>query len=287
MSILRMIQLAILFLAISVGAASAQPKTKLGDNAALRYWSAFAEMQDSTISDEQAKELNLVLTGNAPFDDAKYKELVEKNRPALETMARGTILRNCDWGSDYELGPDTPVDFVRKGLTLGRLNVLYAMHLIHTGDEEGAVHILAAGLRFSHDIANGGTLFASAVATHLLMFHLTTVATLHLDALSPVQRAALRQAVAQLSPEGLDWRSNVKRELDIPHGLSPQASAALSRIIPAYVGVLDEPSNLLELQRLIASAPAPLPEILPNPSRVVEGKRKLAEKLQQTRALLQ
>jgi hypothetical protein len=119
------------------------------------------------------------------------------------------------------------------------------------------------------------------------MFHLTTIATLHLEALSPAQRSALRQAVAQLGPEGFDWRANVKRELETLHGLSPQASAALARITPAYIGVLDEPSNLRGLQQLIASAPAPLPEIVPNPSRVVEGKRRLTEKIQQTRALLQ
>jgi len=279
-------KLAVLFLAMSVGA-PAQQKTHLGDNAALRYWSAFAEMQDAMISDDQAKELNLVLTGNAPYDDAKYKDLVEKNRPALETMARGTALQNCDWGMDYPLGSDTPVEFVRKGLTLGRLNALYAMQLIRTGNEEGAAHALAAGLRFSHDIANGGTLFASAAATHLLTFHLTTIATLNLGALSPATRSALRQAVVQLGPEGFDWRANVKRELEILHGLRPQASVALARIIPAYLGVLDQPSTLPELQRLIASAPASLREIIPNPERVVEGKRRLTEKIQQTRALLQ
>ena len=300
MSASRMTQLAVLFLAVAAGAASAQQKTKLGDNAALRYWAAFAQMQDSTISDEQAKELNLMLMGNAPYDEAKYKDLVEKNRPALETMARGAALQNCDWGLDYKLGPDTPVDFDRKGLALGRLNVLYAKHLILTGDEKEAARTLASGLRFSHDIANGGTLFASAVSTHLLMFHLTTIATLHVEALSPAQRSALRQAIAQLGPEGLDWRSNVKRELEIPHELAPQANAAvagngldtqvrlaLARIIPAYVGVLDQPSTLPALQRLISSAPAALQQIIPNPERVLEGRRELTKKIQQTRLLLQ
>jgi len=247
------------------------------------------------MSDEQAKELNLMLMGNAPYDDAKYKDLVEKNRPALETMARGAALQNCDWGLDYKLGPDTPVDFARKGLALGRLNVLYAKHLILTGDEKEAARTLASGLRFSHDIANGGTLFASAVSTHLLMFHLTTIATLHVEALSPAQRSALRLAIAQLGPEGLDWRSNVKRELEIPrdedpyfpHGLSLDAKAALARIIPAYVAVFDKPSTVPEVQQMIAGAPQPLPHIIPNPEQVLEGRRELTKKIQQTRLLLE
>src|SRR5438270_13300172 len=101
-----------------------QQDFKLGQNAALHYWSAFAEMQDSAITDQQAKELNLILDGTAPYEDLKYKDLVEKNRPALETMARAAALPNCDWGVDYELGAEAPVDYVRKALALGRLNVL-------------------------------------------------------------------------------------------------------------------------------------------------------------------
>lgn len=111
---------------------------------------------------------------------------------------------------------------------------------------------------------------------------------------SAAQRSVLRQAVAQLGPDGLDWESNVKRELEIPrdapnfpHGLGPEAKAALARIVPAYVGVLDKPSTLPELQQMIAGAPQSLREIIPNPKQVVEAKQNLTDKLRQTRALLQ
>ena len=261
---------------------------RLGQNAALRYWSAFAEMQDSIITDQQAEELNLILEGTAPYDHLKYKDLVEKNRPALETMARGTAIHHCDWGLDYELGPKTPVDFVRKALSLGRLNVLYAFHLAIAGDKDGAVHALSAGLRFSRDVANGGTLFATFVAKHLLADHLR-VAThlLHVEGLSPAQRLVLRQAIEQLGPEGLDWRGNVKRELEISYGLDSQASAALAHIIPAYVGTLDKPSTLPEVQQMIASTPSSLREVIPNPKKVIEAKQELTEKISQTRSMLE
>jgi len=127
-------------------------------------WSAFAQMQDSAITDQEAKELNLILDGTAPYSDLKYKDLIEKNKLALETMARGTSILNCDWGVDYQLGPDAPVDYIRKSLALGRLNVLYSFHLLINHDSDGAVRTLVAGLRFSHDVANGGTLFAAASA---------------------------------------------------------------------------------------------------------------------------
>ena len=149
MKIFHLVPSAILLVALSAGSSSAQQKTKLGENAALRYWSSFAQMQDSAITDEQAKELNAILDGTAPYADLKYRELVEKNRLALETMARGTALANCDWGIEFQMGTDAPVDYVRKALTLGRLNVLYAFHLLKTGDKNGAMRSLAAGLRFS------------------------------------------------------------------------------------------------------------------------------------------
>src|SRR5271157_3144947 len=133
MKTLRLALSVILLVAALVGSASAQQKIKLGENAALRYWSAFAEMQDSALTDQQAKELNQIVAGTSPYDDLKFKELVEKNKAALDTMARGSTLRKCDWGLDYDLGPDTPVEYVRKALTLGRLNVLYAFHLSLTG----------------------------------------------------------------------------------------------------------------------------------------------------------
>src|SRR5437764_819300 len=61
MKVLRLILVLILFAALQVGSAVAQQNVPLGENAALRYWSAFAEMQDSVITDQQAKELNAIL----------------------------------------------------------------------------------------------------------------------------------------------------------------------------------------------------------------------------------
>src|SRR5881628_3190070 len=189
MNSLRITTIAILLMFVSVGAAFAQMTTKLGDNAALRYWSAFAQMQDSALTDQQVKELRGILDGPIPYDDSKYKDLVERNKAALETMIRATAIPSCEWGVDYQLGPDAPVDYVRKALALGRLNVLYAFHLLIAGDKDGAVRTLATGLRFSHDVANGGTLFATLAAKSLLAAHVRAIAfALHVVGLSSAQR---------------------------------------------------------------------------------------------------
>jgi hypothetical protein len=289
MNFLRSIASLTIIIAVLTGpAALAQQKANLGDNAALRYWAAFAQMQDSAITDDDAKKLNLILDGTAPYDDLQYKDLVEKNRPALETMARGTTLPSCDWGLDYQMGSETPMDYVRKALVLGRLNVLYAFHVLIAGDKDKAVNVLAAGVRFSHDVANGGTIFATAVSTHLLFAQLRAMEyALHLGQLSDAQRSVLRNAVAQLGPDGLDWRSAIKRELDIPRGLDSQATSALAKIIPIYVGILSNPATLPDLRQMIASAPKQCADIIPNPERVLQTKQDLTGKLREVRSKLQ
>jgi len=288
MKILRLVLVTTIAIVLSVGTGFAQQKVRLGDNAALRYWSAFAQMQDSVISDEQVKGLGEILDGTAPYDDQKYKELVEKNTPALDTMARGAALPNCDWGIESQMGEQAPVDYVRKALSLGRLNVLYAFHLLTIGDNEGAVRVLSIGLRFSRDLANGGTLFATVASKSLLAGHLGAV-TFALSGgrgLSSTQRSVLKKGVAQLGPDGLDWQTAMKRELEIPHALDSQASAALARVIPLYLGTLNSPAKLPELQASIASAPQALSGIIPNPKRVLEEKQDLMNKLLHTNSLL-
>lgn len=283
MNTVRLMTAALLFTALSAASASAQtgPASRLGENAALRYWSAFAQMQDSAMATKP----------NAGLDDPRLKELFDKNKAALDTMYRGTMLPNCDWGIDYQLGANTPVEYVRKAVILGNLNALYIMYLQTHGDTEGAARALVAGLRFSHDVANGGTLFATEVAAKLLMDHLPLIPSIVHAGISPAQRSALQKAVAQLGSDGLDWQGAVKRELTLyrgtDHGLNAQGLAALAQITPLYVSVISDPSALPRLQKMIAGAPLDLRNLMPNPQRVVEGEQSLHDHLAEARALLQ
>jgi hypothetical protein len=50
---------------------------------------------------------------------------------------------------------------------------------------------------------------------------------------------------------------------------------------------LNSPANLPALQEVIAGAPERVADLIPNPKRVLEEKQDLADKLSQTRAMLQ
>lgn len=275
---------------LAIGSAFGQRTASLADNAALRYWAAFAQIQDSAITDQEAKELNAALDGMGPYDTSKYKDLLQKNTPALAIMARATSLPICDWGLDYGLGENVPVDYARKALVLGRLNILYVMNLYHSGDKDGAIRALAAGLRLSHDVGNGGSLFATLIAKDLLVTHLTAVGdALRMGQLSMAQRSQLQNAVAALG-DGLDWPTAAKRDLEglgARYAQEPRTSAALNRIASSYGAFLKDQSKLPILTEAINDAPPELANLIPNPKRVQEQKRELADRLLQTRALLQ
>jgi hypothetical protein len=205
-------------------------------------------------------------------------------------MARATSLQSCDWGLDYGLGHDVPVDYARKALVLGRLNVLYAFHQLKTGNKDGAVRALAAGLRFSHDVGNGGSLFATLIAKDLLASHLRAIASaLRLEQLSVGQRSQLQTAVARVG-EGLDWPMAAKRDLEALRGdyaENSQTSAALTRIISSYAAALNDESKLPALDQAVQGAPQELANVIPNAKRVLEQKQDLNNMLLQARAVLQ
>ena len=288
MKSLRLMAAMILSAALAGGTAKAQQNPRPADNAALRYWSAFAQIQDAGITEQQAKEAHAILDGTAPYDDSKYKDIVEKNRLALETMARGTALPYCDWGVEMQLAEKAPVEYVRKAAFLGRLNVFYAFHLLINHDKDGAVRALQAGLRFSRDVASGGTLFATVVSQGLMVAHLKAVAGAQkVGDLSAGQRTALQKSIEQLGPEGLDWPAAMKRELEILPTRDAESAAAREKIAVSYIKLFSHPGTLPELQQMISSAPKQIADLIPNPKRVLDEKQELTDRLQQTRSLLQ
>jgi hypothetical protein len=164
------------------------------------------------------------------------------------------------------------------------------MQLYHSGDKDGAIAALTAGLRFSHDVGNGGSFFATLAAKELLVTHLIAVSDgARMGQLSASQKSQLRTAVMALG-DGLDWSSAAKRDLAALGSTYPnnsQASAAVTQIASSYAAFLKDPSKLPGLMDAINHAPPEVAQLIPNPKRVQEQERELTEKLQQARELLQ
>ena len=80
--------------------APAQAPPRQAQNAALRYWMAFALMQDPHADKATTDLLESAAAGKASWDEARLGPILDVNREAIQTMQRGTELPDCDWGLD-------------------------------------------------------------------------------------------------------------------------------------------------------------------------------------------
>src|SRR5690349_730663 len=112
-----------------------QPAT----NAALRYWMAFAVMQDPPADTATTDLLSRVANGSAQWDEGRLGPILDANSEALNIMGRASSLRSCDWGVEFELGPVAPIPHLAKARVLGRLNVLSGHRLAAWGPTSDAV----------------------------------------------------------------------------------------------------------------------------------------------------
>jgi hypothetical protein len=84
---------------LTVAANAQQPTTT---NAALRYWTAFAVLQDPPADAATTDLLLRVMDGGATWDEGRLGTILDANADALDIMARASTLRACDWGVEYE-----------------------------------------------------------------------------------------------------------------------------------------------------------------------------------------
>jgi hypothetical protein len=307
-------QILTLILVVAAGAvsdcAAVPPGWSPAENAALRYWMAFAQMTDSPISTEDAARMDAIVSGKAPWDEEKLGPLVDQNKTAIETMIRGTKLPYCEWGIEYNLGPDAPFVHLPKARALARLNRLYAERLASGGDYDGAIRATVAGLRFGQHMAQNASFFGALTAKLALVTQLEQTHQLAASGhLSSSQVATLRTATAGLPAGGFDWQSSALMEtsamrdamLAIAHAADPKALyrnwlgdpvpenfhapteadiSALDRVMSFYSKLLgmtpDEAnSQLPALQKQISSLDSTAQALIPNPARMIAARAEI------------
>lgn len=182
-------------------------------NAALRYWMAFALLQDPAADAATTDLVQRVADGSAPWDESRLGAILDANAGALEIMRRGSTLRSCDWGVEYDLGPGAPIAHLAKGRVLGRLNVLAGTRLVARNQLSEAVEVWLAGVRFSQHLAQGGTLISLLSANSILIPNLNALAkAAPQQSLNSDQRKRIQTVVQALPETGFDWPDAMRRE---------------------------------------------------------------------------
>ena len=175
-------------------------------NAALRYWLAFAELQDPPADRSTTELLEKTAAGDAAWDEAKLGPILDANSAAIGIMQRATKLPECDWGLEYSQGPRASIAYIPKARVLARLNTLQGMRLAAKEDTRGAVNDWLAGIRFSQHLGKGGSLIFSLVAGKALVSNLHAVIQAAQNGkLTEAQKKQVESAVRALPEAGFDW----------------------------------------------------------------------------------
>lgn len=198
-------------------------------NAALRYWMAFALLQDPPVEKATADLLERVAGGTALWDEARLGTILDANAEALDIMQRATKLSTCDWGVEYELGPAAPIAHLARARALGRLDVVAGVRLASRGQLPQAVDVWLAGVRFSQHVAQGGTLISLLSARSVLTPSLNALARVA-GSLDAVRRSQVVAAVRAMPEAGFDWADAMRREADalaVARRMNPAESAPM------------------------------------------------------------
>jgi hypothetical protein len=176
----------------------------LGQNAALRYWQAFAVFPKL---DERAQKLLA-----EPFTSDDAAKLAESGGNALLYLQRGAAIGPCDWGLHREDGPYLLLPHLAKGRDLARLAALRARLDFAAGNDARAVDTAADAIVMGRHLSTDLT----AIVSYLVQL--------------AVERTAIDALASNLA--GLDAAAldRLGKRLDsLPPGGSLEACMAVER----------------------------------------------------------
>jgi hypothetical protein len=174
------------------------PPGGLGENAALRYWQAFAHVP--ALDDAQKKLLEGPAGAGAP--DAEAVKVAEAGRDALIYLRRGAAIGPADWGLHREDGPNLLLPHLGRGRDLARLAALQARVDFARGDAaaavDGAADAIVLGRHLGADVP---TLITYLVQLACERIGIESVAP-HLAGLDGAALDRLEKRLAALPPGG-------------------------------------------------------------------------------------
>jgi hypothetical protein len=152
-------------------------------------------------------------------------DLIDANAAALATLRRASRGGFCDWGIDYELGPNAPIAHLPKARALARLNSAAAVQSISRGQADDAVMGWLVGMRFALHIESGGTLISTLSAWSALRSTWEGIEPFVAERrLTAAQRARLADAIRAMPETVFNWPGAVLNEARVLQ--SPAALAA-------------------------------------------------------------
>lgn len=173
---------------------------RLGENAALTYWRAFAMIPKTT----KAENKLVAPTGSGLVPDGKSKKLVVKWQTALRLLHDGATMPNCDWGVNWaKEGPGALLPHLAKARALARAACFRARYRWALGETEEAVEDLRAAIILARHVGpdTGNVLIGVLVKIAIERMALNVV-TERLTAMAPETLALVAERLANLPEHG-------------------------------------------------------------------------------------
>ena len=176
------------------------------DNAALRYWSALAEVREPPDDDATRHLFEETVAGRIPWEETRLGPILDSNSDALRTMQRATKLPVCNWGFDYRNGATMPVWFGMRAGLLSHLNRLQGMREMAHDDSRTAVDTWLAGVHFGQDVSRSGPMIAALIAHAIILDNLIPLRdSARQGKLNEEQKTELSVVVKTMPEDGFDW----------------------------------------------------------------------------------
>jgi hypothetical protein len=181
----------------------------LGQNAALRYWQAFAHLPKA----DEARQALLAESPSAKPPSADAAKLAASGKDSVLYLHRGAAIGPCDWGLHTEDGPYLLLPQLGKGRDLARLACLKARVDFADGRPGDAVDTAADTIVMGRHLSAGQTAIISYLVQ--LAVERTAIETLatHLAGLDAAALERLDRRLAALPPGGsLEQCMRVERD---------------------------------------------------------------------------
>lgn len=143
---------------------AAADDSALGNNAALKYWQAFATLPK--FSDEEQSKL-MSESATMPLD-AHARDLVTKAEYSLRMLHRGAAVRPCNWGIAYkDEGAETRLPQLSAARVLSALAGLRARIEFAEGHPRAGIDDLVATMALGRQVSLDGSLIAVLVGYYI------------------------------------------------------------------------------------------------------------------------
>jgi hypothetical protein len=194
----------------------------MAENAALKYWQAFAALPRLTGAEEKKLYEECVTMSL----DAHARALVAKADYALKMMRNGAALPQCEWAIGFDEGITARLAHTEGARVLASLACLRARIGFEENRDSEAVEDVIAALTMGRHVSRDGYLVSilvrytieerigRALAIHLPNLNAKMLANIKTRLGALPQAGSTTQAVRDEEKVGLDWLVRAAKELE-------------------------------------------------------------------------